>query len=99
MNNKNDTIIISDIHLGLTGSDVESLLDLISNTKFKRLILLGDIFQSTNIKRLHRKEWKFLGKLRKFTDPTKYNMEIIWVEGNHDYELLDVVSALTGIEV
>lgn len=94
-----ETLIISDIHLG---SDVSKVKQLILKLQFKlenkqihRLILLGDIFQDINFKRLKKQHWNFLSLLRKYSD----EIEIVWVYGNHDFQIVDVMSHLVGIEV
>jgi UDP-2,3-diacylglucosamine pyrophosphatase LpxH len=94
-----ETLIISDIHLG---SDVSKVKHLIAKLKFKlesneinRVILLGDIFQDINFKRLKKRHWEFLSLIRKYSD----QMEIVWVFGNHDEQIVEVMSHLVGIEV
>jgi UDP-2,3-diacylglucosamine pyrophosphatase LpxH len=47
-----DTLLVSDVHLGCAVSLAADLLHLLQNTTFKRLILLGDIFQDLNFSRL-----------------------------------------------
>lgn len=94
-----ETLIISDIHLG---SDISKVKLLTSKLQFKlesgqihKLILLGDIFQDINFKRLKKNHWNFISLLRKFSD----KIEIVWVYGNHDEKIVDVMSHLVGIEV
>lgn len=99
-----DTIIISDIHLGSPICRAEVLLKTLKQYKkrgnytFKRLILLGDIFQDINCNRFNQYEWEFLSYIRTLSDP-KNHIQVIWVLGNHDYESLITVSQLLGIEV
>lgn len=94
-----ENIIISDIHLGSDISKVKQLipkLEIRLETKnVKRIILLGDIFQDVNFKRLKKQHWNFLSLLRKYSD----TVEIVWVYGNHDYQIVDVMSHLVGIKV
>jgi len=65
---------------------------------FHRLILLGDIFADLNFRRLTKDHWKFLGYIRKLSNP-KRGVEVVWVEGNHDQGLTDVMSHLVGVKV
>ena len=91
-----DTIIISDVHLGSPVSRSKQLIEMLETFKFNRLILLGDIFDDLNFKRLSGTHWKFLSYLRKISNPEK-NIEIVWVEGNHDEGLSDIISVIIGI--
>lgn len=93
-----DTIIISDIHLGSDVSRAKELKDILKNIRFKRLILLGDIFDDLNFKRLKRSHWKFLSYIRNLSNP-KNNTTVIWVEGNHDMGLSLITSHFLGIKV
>lgn len=65
---------------------------------FKRLILLGDIFDNLNFARLKKDHWNLLSYIRKLSNP-KRNTDVIWVEGNHDDGLAEIMSHLIGIEV
>jgi UDP-2,3-diacylglucosamine pyrophosphatase LpxH len=93
-----DTVIISDLHLGSEVSRARDALELLESLRFKRLILLGDIFADLNFRRLTKEQWKFLGFIRKLSNP-KQQTEVIWVEGNHDHGLTEVMSHLVGIPV
>ena len=93
-----DTLILSDVHLGAETSRAREATSLLKNSRFRRLILLGDIFADLNFGRLTKENWKFLGLIRKLSNP-KRNIEVIWVEGNHDQGLSDVMSHLVGVEV
>src|SRR5260370_34619485 len=91
-----DTVIISDLHLGSDISRAAEALDFLRCIKFKRLILLGDIFSDLNFRRLTKEHWKFLGYIRKLSNP-RHGIEVIWVEGNHDHGLAEVMSHLVGV--
>jgi len=93
-----DTVIISDLHLGSDVSRAADALDLLRSIEFRRLILLGDIFADLNFRRLTKEHWKFLGYIRKLSNP-KHGVEVVWVEGNHDLGLTEVMSHLVGIPV
>ena len=93
-----NTIIISDVHLGSKMSRAEAVLHMLKTTSFDRLILLGDIFSDLNFRRLKKEHWQFLSYIRKLSNP-KRGVEVIWVEGNHDYGLAELMSHLVGIEV
>src|SRR5919107_1473508 len=93
-----NTLIISDLHLGSELSQARQALRLLSSIEFNRLVLLGDIFCDLNFARLKKDHWKFLGQIRKLTNP-KRGKEVVWVEGNHDKGLSTVMSHLVGIPV
>ena len=93
-----DTLILSDLHLGSEISRAEQALRMLRENRFRRLILLGDIFSDLNFGRLTKPHWKFLGYIRKLSNP-KRGVEVVWVEGNHDRGLSQVMSHLVGVKV
>jgi UDP-2,3-diacylglucosamine pyrophosphatase LpxH len=93
-----NTLILSDLHLGAETSHAREATRLLKETRFERLILLGDIFADLNFARLTKDHWKFLGFIRKLSNP-KRKIEVVWVEGNHDHGLADIMSHLVGVRV
>ncbi len=93
-----DTLILSDVHLGSEVSHAQSALNLLRTTHFRRLILLGDIFSDLNFRRLKKEHWEFLSCIRTLSNP-KRKIEVVWVEGNHDHGLSNLMSHLVGIPV
>src|ERR1700716_2686381 len=93
-----DTLILSDVHLGADTSRAREATRVLKENRFHRLILLGDIFADLNFRRLTKEHWKFLGHIRKLSNP-KHDVEVVWVEGNHDHGLTEVMSHLVGIPV
>lgn len=93
-----DTLIVSDVHLGLPGSRAEILLDTLKSWRFQRLILLGDIFHDLNFRRLSSDHWEFLSHIRKLSNPRR-RVEVVWVLGNHDRKAAFVLSHLMGVNV
>jgi UDP-2,3-diacylglucosamine pyrophosphatase LpxH len=93
-----DTIIVSDLHLGSEVSRAPAALKMLKSASFNRLILLGDIFSDLNFRRLKKEHWQFLGYIRKLSNP-KREVEVVWVEGNHDWGLTEVMSHLVGVRV
>lgn len=92
-----NTLIVSDIHLGSHVARPEQVLELLKNFNYKRLILLGDIFDDLNFRRLKKEHWNLLSYIRKLSNPGR-NIEVIWVEGNHDEGLIEKLSHLIGID-
>jgi UDP-2,3-diacylglucosamine pyrophosphatase LpxH len=93
-----NTLILSDLHLGAETSHAREATRVLKQNSFKRLILLGDIFADLNFARLTKEHWKFLGYIRKLSNP-KRKIEVVWVEGNHDHGLTDIMSHLVGVRV
>jgi len=93
-----DTLILSDVHLGSECSRAREATRVLKENCFRRLILLGDIFADLNFGRLTKEHWKFLGYIRKLSNP-KRKVEVVWVEGNHDAGLADLMSHLVGVKV
>src|ERR1700758_2803725 len=93
-----NTLILSDLHLGAETSHAREAMLVLKHSRFQRLILLGDIFADLNFARLTKEHWKFLGYIRKLSNP-KRNIEVVWVEGNHDHGLTNIMSHLVGVRV
>ena len=93
-----DTIIISDLHLGSRLSRARDAVRMLRQHRFRRLILLGDIFCDLDFGRLKKDHWRFLSYIRKLSNP-KRNVEVVWVEGNHDQGLSHLMSHLVGVRV
>ncbi len=93
-----NTLILSDLHLGAETSHAREATRVLKENVFHRLILLGDIFADLNFARLTKEHWKFLGYIRKLSNP-KRNVEVVWVEGNHDHGLTNIMSHLVGVRV
>ncbi|MFL6444138.1 MAG: UDP-2,3-diacylglucosamine diphosphatase [Candidatus Sulfotelmatobacter sp.] len=93
-----NTLILSDLHLGAETSRAREATRVLKQSRFERLILLGDIFADLNFARLTKEHWKFLGYIRKLSNP-KRNVEVVWVEGNHDHGLANIMSHLVGVRV
>jgi len=93
-----NTLILSDLHLGADTSHAREATRVLKDNHFQRLILLGDIFADLNFARLTKEHWKFLGYIRKLSNP-KRKIEVVWVEGNHDHGLTNIMSHLVGVRV
>ena len=93
-----DTVIISDLHLGSAVSRVDALARALTEFMFRRLILLGDIFDDLDFNRLSESEWEFLGWVRKLTN-RKRGKEVIWIIGNHDKNIAGVFRHFVGLPV
>src|SRR5207302_7388551 len=93
-----DTLILSDLHLGSEISRARDAMHMLKQSSFRRLILLGDIFSDLNFGGLKKELWQFLGYIRKLSNP-KRQVEVVWVVGNQDRGLSEVMSYLVGVNV
>jgi UDP-2,3-diacylglucosamine pyrophosphatase LpxH len=99
------TLIVSDVHLGSRVSRAKECLDLLESFRtakhhwnFKQLILLGDIFDDLNFTRLGKHAWQLVSLFREITDEES-NARVIWILGNHDELLVQLMAHLVGIKV
>lgn len=93
-----DTLIVSDIHLGSDVSRGRRLAELLRVYRYRRLILNGDVFDDLNFKRLSKDDWKFLSLIRKLSNPRR-GVDVVWVIGNHDGGVAEILSHLLGVPV
>ena len=94
-----DAVVISDLHLGSENCRAKALVQFLEAVRdgrigTRRLFLNGDVFDSIDFRRLKKQHWKVLSLLRKLSD----EIEITWINGNHDGPA-DTVSHLLGVEV
>lgn len=93
-----DTVIVSDVHLGSDLSRPDALLATLKQHTFRRLILLGDIFDDLNFHRLQRSDWNLLLYIRALCLPER-KVEVVWVEGNHDALFSKITHNFFGLTV
>lgn len=98
MGHPDDTLILSDLHLGSELSRAADVLHLLRHREYSQLILLGDMFADLNFGRLTSEHWKVLSLIRKLSNP-KRKVKVVWVEGNHDHGLSNIMSHLVGVPV
>lgn len=85
------TIILSDIHLGIRNSRVKEVVDFLQQHRCETLILNGDIIDGWQLRKSG--EWKkkhtaFFRIIMKYMH--KYNTKVIYLRGNHD-DFLDEI--------
>lgn len=91
-----DTLIVSDLHLGLPASRPGDLLAMLERQRFNRLILLGDVFHDWSFRHLCSDTWRLLAHIRGLSHGRE--AEVVWVLGNHDRHLAQLVARLMGVE-
>lgn len=89
------TIVISDVHLGTKASKAKELVRFLKTNTSDKLILNGDIIDGWRLKKngkWKKKHTRFFKVLMKMID--KFNTEVIYLRGNHD-DFLDNMMPLT----
>lgn len=90
-----DAIIVSDLHLGTDDSKSKEFLNFIQSHKTELLILNGDIIDGWALER--GSKWK-----KRHTDVVRFllkysdHVPIVWLSGNHDEFLREVVPFKMG---
>ena len=80
------SIFVSDIHLGFRGSNVEYLTKILKSVTFDKLYLLGDIIDIWALKETPYWKESHTDFLKLILKKSK-KCEIIFIPGNHDFEL------------
>ena len=93
--NKTHTLIISDLHLGSRVSQPKKVLALLKNFSFRKLILLGDVFDSLDLRHLSSESWELLNYIGTLSRVCK----VRWVKGNHDEGLYDIFGTLLNAQI
>ncbi len=94
-----DTVVISDIHLGSEVCRAKELRRAIKSWfPFRRLIILGDLFDDLNFSRLNKHHFGVIDDIRRLTSH-KRGVTVDWIEGNHDEEAHDVIHRIIGANV
>ncbi|MFA6587481.1 MAG: UDP-2,3-diacylglucosamine diphosphatase [Patescibacteria group bacterium] len=103
--NKIHTLLVSDLHLGSRLSRAEEFYNFLASQqitrheyKFNQLILLGDIFNDLNFSKFGKFEWKIIGLIRRIND-RRSNAKVVWIRGNHDSAIVNLMSQLVGVAV
>jgi UDP-2,3-diacylglucosamine pyrophosphatase LpxH len=92
-----DTLIVSDVHLGLRTSRPGRLLETLRHWRFNRLILLGDILHDGARHRFCADSWALLHHVRDLAAARA--AEVVWLHGNHDRHLAPLIGEIAGVEV
>lgn len=77
------TLVISDVHIGSKGCNVEGVIRLIKETEFDRLILVGDIIDGWLFMKYKKFTSEHTNLIRKLLKVSK-TKDVIWIAGNHD---------------
>lgn len=94
MKKHHKTIVISDVHLGASGSKTKQLVRFLKHNTCETLILNGDIIDGWQLQRSgkwKRKHTRFFKIILKMID--RYKTKVIYIRGNHD-DFLDQILPL-----
>jgi len=86
------TLFISDIHLGSSKSSATKLLELFKSVEFENLIIIGDFIDLTSLKRKFFWQESHSTVIQKVLRLSRKNCKVIYVLGNHDYYLRDLIA-------
>jgi UDP-2,3-diacylglucosamine pyrophosphatase LpxH len=89
-----NTILFSDVHLGSPLARAYELLNALKEYHFKKLIIVGDMFEDLNFKHLTSTHWELLEHIGKVS---RRGVEVVWIEGNHDSKFMEFMSHMIGI--
>lgn len=84
---KNDTLVISDVHIGIRNNQVKKLcnfLNLVLENPPKRVVVNGDLFElwSANYKSMDIYDYKVIRRLIKLSE---IGIKLVFIPGNHDW--------------
>ncbi|MCS6779378.1 MAG: metallophosphoesterase family protein [Geminicoccaceae bacterium] len=92
-----ETLVVSDLHLGLKTARPRAVLETLERWRFARLVLLGDILHDGGFENLCNEAWRLLRRLRAIARDG--DAELVWLAGNHDRHLAPAIRDLVGVEV
>ena len=92
------TIIISDVHLGTSGSKAKQVTNFLKQHRCDKLILNGDIIDGWQLKKYgawKRKHTRFFKTVLKMMED--HDTQVIYLRGNHDDFLRDDLGTSFGV--
>ena len=92
---------MSDLHIGFKHSRAKDILYVLENNEFDRLILVGDIFDISNMMRRPYWDEYHTQVLKKILKIAK-KKEVIYIIGNHDYPLIyleEYTNKIAGLKI
>ncbi len=99
-----ETVVISDVHLGLDSAEPLYLAEFLNNMTCRRLIVNGDFFDMWELAK--KKNWKFKEEELQALDAINRKMaggvDVIFIPGNHDEAFREsriLGTTFTGIRV
>lgn len=93
---KVEALFLSDIHLGIKGSNAEGVLDVLKQYNPKHLFLVGDIIDGWMLKRKFRWSQSHTNVIRKILSYSKSGTKVIYIPGNHDEFMRNYIGLTFG---
>lgn len=81
---KHRSLFISDVHLGIPHTNIESLLSVLRDNEFENIFLLGDIIDGWKLRRSFAWDENANTFLQKIFRAARKGANIIYIIGNHD---------------
>lgn len=78
------SLFISDVHLGVSHTNIESLLSILRDNEFENIFLIGDIIDGWKLKRSFSWDENANTFLQKIFRAARKGVNIIYIIGNHD---------------
>ena len=89
----NNTLVVSDIHLGSPVCKVKAITTVLKNEKYDTLIINGDLLDNKYIGRYKKSHWRILSIIRLISKKKK----VILIKGNHDAKAM-ILARILGLE-
>ena len=93
---KIEALFLSDIHLGIKGSNANGVVDILKQFNPKYLFLVGDIIDGWMLKRKFRWSQSHTNVIRKILSYSKNGTKIIYIPGNHDEFMRNYIGLTFG---
>lgn len=90
------TIWISDLHIGSTQCQVDSLLDFLKNNESEKLYLVGDIIDFWSLSKKMYWPQEHNTVIQKILRKARHGTQIIYIPGNHDENIRDYDNYVFG---
>jgi UDP-2,3-diacylglucosamine pyrophosphatase LpxH len=88
-----DTLLASDWHLGSKECEAKIIVAMLDHFLYKRLVLVGDIFDGLDLRGMSRSHFKVL---KRMAHASASGCDVVRISGNHDPEFADLSAALGG---
>ena len=93
---KIEALFLSDIHLGIKGSNADGVIDILKQFNPKYLFLVGDIIDGWMLKRKFRWSQSHTNVIRKILSYSKSGTKVIYIPGNHDEFMRNYIGLTFG---
>lgn len=95
MVSKYRTVFISDLHIGMFGSQTDQLNQFLKHIDCEKLVLVGDIIDLWNLRRSFHWDEGSTKVIRRILKMSQKGTKVIYVTGNHD----DAVRLVTPLQM